>query len=268
MPAEESKKSKQLGFLTVLGDRKKGWVGGFLILNASGRPLEFHCTAPVHPNRAQEILYGNTLEPFLLGEQIAQSLIKRTKTDLCAVLTDHPCVLAAQEGLDIPVIMVFRPETEVSVRDSGSACFGAGVRGAEKSAMGHAFGDDTAISGNAILSETPERENDSENSAGPCEKTAHGESVAVRSDEQEDLTVDYQVISSLKAIPFIPGLDTSLWVEMTENKNHFAVPRSVGENRLDTELLKKQLQPFFMSIYCLEPFDRIRIAIEEARKSA
>ena len=46
-----------------------------VLLNAAGRPLEFHCTAPIKPNRAQEILYGPTLESFLYGEQIGQTLI-------------------------------------------------------------------------------------------------------------------------------------------------------------------------------------------------
>ena len=55
-----------LGFLTVLDDPQNGLFGGYLVLNMEGRPLEFHCTAPIKPNRAQEILYGPTLESFLV----------------------------------------------------------------------------------------------------------------------------------------------------------------------------------------------------------
>ena len=51
-----------IGFLTVTRDLEQGLFGGYLLLNALGRPLEFHCTAPVRPNRAQEILYGPTLD--------------------------------------------------------------------------------------------------------------------------------------------------------------------------------------------------------------
>src|SRR5688500_11494160 len=58
-----------LGFLTVVEHDQFGLVGGYLILNSSGRPLEFHCTAPVKPSRAQQILYGPTLTPYLYGEQ-------------------------------------------------------------------------------------------------------------------------------------------------------------------------------------------------------
>ena len=67
--------SPSFGFVTVTDLGGAVFIGGYLILNSMGRPLEFHCTAPVKPNRAQEILYGATLEPYLYGEQIGQALV-------------------------------------------------------------------------------------------------------------------------------------------------------------------------------------------------
>ncbi len=64
-----------IGFLSVIEHDELGLFGGYLVLNMAGRPLEFHCTSPVRPNRAQEILYGPTLRPFLFGEQIGQALL-------------------------------------------------------------------------------------------------------------------------------------------------------------------------------------------------
>ena len=67
-----------LGFLTVRNNEESGLIGGYLILNEVGRPLEFHCTAPVKPNRAQQILFlpgSPTLEPFLYGEQIGRDAV-------------------------------------------------------------------------------------------------------------------------------------------------------------------------------------------------
>ena len=63
-----------IGFLTVVEHQETGLTGGYLVLNTLGRPVEFHCTAPLKTNRAQEILYGPTLRPFLYGEQIGQTL--------------------------------------------------------------------------------------------------------------------------------------------------------------------------------------------------
>ena len=72
--ADAQSKRLALGFLTVVEHPQYGLFGGYLMLNTAGRPLEFHCTAPIKPNRAQEILYGPTLEAFLYGEQIGQTL--------------------------------------------------------------------------------------------------------------------------------------------------------------------------------------------------
>ena len=78
MANAETKSAATLGFLTVLEHAQHGLMGGYLVLNPSGRPLEFHCTAPIKPNRAQQILFGPTLEPYIYGEQIAQALVNKS----------------------------------------------------------------------------------------------------------------------------------------------------------------------------------------------
>ena len=84
-----------------------GLVGGYLVLNIVGRPLEFHCTTPIRPNRDQEILYGETIRPFLYGERIGQTLLSRSKTETDFVLTDVEPVLAAQDFVKHLLIFVF-----------------------------------------------------------------------------------------------------------------------------------------------------------------
>ncbi len=95
-----------LGFLTVVEDRKHGLFGGYLVLNRAGRPLEFHCTAPVRANRAQEILYGPTLRPYLYGEQIGRTLLEQGKHGTGMVLTDCEPMLSVGEFITSPVILV------------------------------------------------------------------------------------------------------------------------------------------------------------------
>ena len=95
-----------IGFLAVTEHAEHGLFGGYLLLNASGRPLEFHCTAPVKANRAQEILYGPTLKPFLYGEQIGQTLIAKAKITPLLICTDNPSILAAREFCQTPLIWV------------------------------------------------------------------------------------------------------------------------------------------------------------------
>jgi hypothetical protein len=95
-----------LGFLTVVENTELGLLGGYLLLNAAGRPLEFHCTAPVKANRTQEILYGPTLQPYLYGEQIGQTLLTRSKLTPLAVCTDREPVLSARDFTHIPLLLV------------------------------------------------------------------------------------------------------------------------------------------------------------------
>jgi len=101
-----------LGFLTVLDHPQHGLFGGYLILNTAGRPLEFHCTAPIKPNRAQQILYGPTLEAFLYGEQIGQTLLAQAKNPPLLVCTDRRPALVVREHVPVPVALVLPAESE------------------------------------------------------------------------------------------------------------------------------------------------------------
>jgi hypothetical protein len=95
-----------LGFLTVVEHVELGLLGGYLLLNAAGRPLEFHCTAPVKASRAQEILYGPTLRPYLYGEQIGQTLLAKSKQSPILVCTDCEPMLAVRDHTHLPVALV------------------------------------------------------------------------------------------------------------------------------------------------------------------
>ena len=95
-----------IGFLTVVQDSQDHLIGGYLVLNSSGRPLEFHCTAPVRPNRAQTILYGPTLKPYLYGEQIGSTLIEKAGTKASVVLTDLRAAMTVRGHIGLPVALV------------------------------------------------------------------------------------------------------------------------------------------------------------------
>ena len=101
-----SKSPACLGFLTVVEHAELGLLGGYLLLNAAGRPLEFHCTAPVKASRAQEILYGPTLRPYLYGEQIGQTLLAKSKRSPLVVCTDCEPMLSVRDYTHLPVALV------------------------------------------------------------------------------------------------------------------------------------------------------------------
>ncbi len=98
--------SNALGFITIRMHAEHGYFGGLLCINPHGRPLEFHCTLPVKPTRAQTILYGPTLNDFVCGEQIARTLLARSKVQPLAVFVDSVAVLALRNLVSEPIVYV------------------------------------------------------------------------------------------------------------------------------------------------------------------
>lgn len=115
-----------MGFLTIVDHSEEGLFGGYLILNTAGRPLEFHCTAPIKPNRTQQILYGPTLEPYLYGEQIGRALVSRAKTQPVVICTDREPALTVRQFVDVPVALVLPGASEPPGAGAGVACEPAG----------------------------------------------------------------------------------------------------------------------------------------------
>ncbi|XZE22588.1 hypothetical protein SH449x_002524 [Pirellulaceae bacterium SH449] len=98
----KQKQQIQLGFLTVRKHTTLGFVGGLLVLNGLARPVEFHCTLPLMPTRAQQLLYGATLDEFVAGEQIARALIAKAKAKPQVVLTDTLAALSVRHLIESP----------------------------------------------------------------------------------------------------------------------------------------------------------------------
>lgn len=93
----------RLGFLTAVEDPERGMVGGLLVTNRFGRPLEFQCTTPVKANRTQQILFGPQLRPYVLTELIGKTLIDKVGVAPHLVLTESSDLLALREHISIPV---------------------------------------------------------------------------------------------------------------------------------------------------------------------
>jgi hypothetical protein len=103
---EKEVRVERLGFLAVHACPQHGHFGGLLIVNPAGRPLEFHCTAPIMPNRAQEILYGTTLIPYLYGELIGCTLIEKAMAPPQVLCIEELPVSVVSEFVDVPVLLV------------------------------------------------------------------------------------------------------------------------------------------------------------------
>ena len=95
--------SIHLGFLTVFADGN-GYLGGYLVTNSWGRPIEFRLSTAVQPNKVQQILYGATLTEYLCAELIGKTLVEKTATPIHILVTDTLNVLPIRTRLDLPVV--------------------------------------------------------------------------------------------------------------------------------------------------------------------
>ena len=92
-----------LGFLTVLHE-PNGYVGGYLVTNVWGRPLEFRLSSAVQPNRVQHILYAGTLEPYICADLIGKTLVDKAAVPVQLIVTDRQAVLDLRHKVECPVV--------------------------------------------------------------------------------------------------------------------------------------------------------------------
>jgi hypothetical protein len=109
----------QFGFMTIVHE-SNGYVGGYLVTNTWGRPLEFRLSTAVQPNRIQQILYGQALQPYVFADLIGKALFERTATRPQLVLADRAPLLSLRPHVDVP--MVYLPQENAPSRSESSDC--------------------------------------------------------------------------------------------------------------------------------------------------
>ncbi|XZE52429.1 hypothetical protein SH139x_004122 [Planctomycetaceae bacterium SH139] len=115
MKSTSAESKPAIGFYTVEYSEALGWTGGYLILNAGGRPLEFHCTLPVRPTRSHEILYGASLTTYLIGDAIGKALFERARVRPQLICADQVEAVGLGDTLDVPLALLPRK----AARDGG-----------------------------------------------------------------------------------------------------------------------------------------------------
>lgn len=70
--------SMRLAYFVTLKEGAS-YLGGLLLTDTSGIPLDFRYTEPITPTKLQAVLYGKALEPHLKEEVIQKTLLKELK---------------------------------------------------------------------------------------------------------------------------------------------------------------------------------------------
>jgi hypothetical protein len=120
-----------LGFLTVLTE-SGGYLGGYLVTNNWGRPLEFRLSTAVQPNRVQQVLYAHTLEGYICADLIGKTLVDKTGVPVQLLVTDREPVLDLRARQQVPVIWLApADDPRAAELAAGPACVepAAGGRG-------------------------------------------------------------------------------------------------------------------------------------------
>ncbi len=93
------------GFLVVRAGDDGTYVGGLMVTDASGLPIDFRYTDPVTPTRLQRALYGNVLDRYLRTEVVLRTLLDALDGPPTLLLVDDPGLL--DEPIDgFPVALV------------------------------------------------------------------------------------------------------------------------------------------------------------------
>lgn len=98
-----------LGFLVVVQENG-GFVGGYLVTNSLGRPLEFRLSSAVQPNRVQQVLYAHTLVPYICGDLIGKALVEKAGVPVQMVVTTCEAALDLRLRLEVPVAWLAPPD--------------------------------------------------------------------------------------------------------------------------------------------------------------
>jgi hypothetical protein len=101
-----NRETLRLGFLTAIEHPADCFVGGLLVTNHLGRPLEFQCTTPVKPNATQKILYGPTLRPFVVCELIGKTLFERAEVKPDLIVVEQLELLSLGQLIAPPVALL------------------------------------------------------------------------------------------------------------------------------------------------------------------
>jgi hypothetical protein len=95
-----------LGYVLSQAVAEDVFMGGAMVTDAYGLPLEFRYTEPVRATKLQRILYGDVLEKYIHGDVIAGNLVSRLEQKPELFLVSDPVVLDAVQAAGRKVVQI------------------------------------------------------------------------------------------------------------------------------------------------------------------
>lgn len=101
----------RLGYLIVGTPVPNVYIGGLMVVDGRGLPLEFRYTEPIQPSKIQQVLYGSALSRFIKTEVILGTLLNsvENKPQVLVVSDDTFLIKTpALEGFTVTRLMETR----------------------------------------------------------------------------------------------------------------------------------------------------------------
>jgi hypothetical protein len=78
----------KLGYLLVSSPIPNVFIGGIMVTDSRGLPLEFRYTEPIQPTKLQQVLYGQVLSAYIKREVILETLLKNLESRFSCLLVE------------------------------------------------------------------------------------------------------------------------------------------------------------------------------------
>ncbi len=89
----------RIGYLLVINPTPSAYIGGVMVVDKRGLPLEFRYTEPVQPSKIQQILYGSALSHHVKNEVILETLLKSLESQPQLLIVNDDSFLLKENSL-------------------------------------------------------------------------------------------------------------------------------------------------------------------------
>ncbi|MEM0952122.1 MAG: hypothetical protein AAGI66_08285 [Cyanobacteria bacterium P01_H01_bin.74] len=94
--AKQKQSNISLGYISIISPGSNQFIGGLMVTDSRGLPVEFRYTEPVQPSKIQQVLYGGILGHYIKQEVILETLLKNCELKPHCLLTEDESLLEAQ----------------------------------------------------------------------------------------------------------------------------------------------------------------------------
>jgi hypothetical protein len=92
----------KIGYLMVSSPVPNVFIGGLMVTDGRGLPVEFRYTEPIQPTKIQQVLYGQVLSAYIKREVVLETLLKNTESKFkCLLVEDEQMLDYPAKGCNI-----------------------------------------------------------------------------------------------------------------------------------------------------------------------